>query len=61
MQNRERERERRRVGADFSLSGSTKIERKKVNGVQVVNQILGNLGAVTNGLFRSIKRFPSAL
>jgi hypothetical protein len=47
----------------FVLSVNTKIEngKKILNVCFLVNQIFGNLGAVTNGLFRSIKRFPSAL
>ena len=48
----------------FCLSVNTKIENGKKNVLNVVfqfDQILGNFGAVTNGLFRSINRFPSAL
>jgi len=32
-----------------------------INKIKKYNQIFGNFGAVTNGLLRSIKRFPSAL
>lgn len=50
----------------FCLSVNTKIEngKKSVERLFVcsfLNQIFGNFGAVTNGLFLSIKRFPSAL
>lgn len=47
----------------FCLSVNTKIEngKKVLNVCLFLNQIFGNFGAVTNGLFLSIKRFPSAL
>lgn len=34
---------------------------KNKNKNKSISQIFGNLGAVINGLLRSIKRFPSAL
>jgi hypothetical protein len=40
-----------------------KTEGKRLVAIKIekFNQIFGNFGAVTNGLLRSIKRFPSAL
>lgn len=36
-------------------------EREREKQAQIDDQIFGNFGAVISGLFRSIKRFPSAL